>query len=838
MIGVGATLNERFTLDKELGQGGMGTVYRATDQLLGRNVAIKLLKDSGTERETRQIRLEAQILARLVHDKIVRLYDFGESEGTCFLVMEEVNGPSFSSRWRDLLLEDRLRICGQVAEALDYAHVQGVIHRDVKPGNVLLTASDEAKLSDFGISLVTGDRKDQTGTIRGTPRYMSPEQAQGKSLDHRTDLYSVGVMLYECATGDAPFVGHAMSMLGSHINAAPPAPRLKNPAISSTLENLILSLLQKSPTKRPASGNLVALALIEEAERARRLERINPGLRRSNLWSPVDPPPSRTNTVGGLKAELTPANGTGRVESASVAPSATEPPPPAPPRDFYTTGAPPSPPQDPLVSSPTSRPAGPGSYSHPVAREMLTTMLATPIVITPEERYLCGHYLAYLLGGSRRRGIFLRRSLDARNADRARLLLAMSWLSCVGPTHEAVERASALLEDRPDVRAALSPVVVIKYLASRDTQAKRQRFRMIRGRLLEASAYARKKMVNAKGVLNPCLMPRTLDDLVLIAPPRDTLDGHRVFLWNRLAEVWRREDDFRQSVLRYATRSGHLDTISADLWPEVVYPLIERARWQRRFRPGHEALWDYVVGKLLHVPVPGVRLDRMMVIAIPPEVAEQLDENLFAFVDDPRLDEDEVSSSESQVSEERRPIYFGSTIPRERPPCDEEAPRVIRVRVPLSPPDPFLFTQDILRNLWEGALDAQHDATRSVLLHRTIPVGQYELAVVPTGRSRSAVRSSVRAVLQGMEQGKQIEIFTPPALTRDSGSRKVIAIWIYQDGSMVVVHLDFQFKERYIFWHAPDAHQFNLDYHEELKLRLSSLNLEVPGQLDRVLAEK
>jgi serine/threonine protein kinase len=205
VIGLGATLNERFVLDKELGQGGMGTVYRATDQVLGRNVAIKFLKDSGTEPEAERIRLEAQILARLVHDKIVRLYDFGESDGTHFLVMGEVNAASFASRWPDLHLADRLRICGHVAEALDYAHLQGVIHRDVKPGNVLLTATDEAKLSDFGLSLVTENRRNQSGTIRGTPCYMSPEQAQGKALDHRTDLYSVGGMLYECATGDVPF---------------------------------------------------------------------------------------------------------------------------------------------------------------------------------------------------------------------------------------------------------------------------------------------------------------------------------------------------------------------------------------------------------------------------------------------------------------------------------------------------------------------------------------------------------------------------------------------------------------------------------------------------------
>src|SRR5262249_9721401 len=114
VIGVGTTLNERFTLDEELGQGGMGTVYRATDQLLGRNVAIKFLKESGTAEDAKRIHLEAQILARLVHDKIVRLYDFGDAEGRYFLVMEEVNGPSFANRWRNLRLYDRLRICGEV----------------------------------------------------------------------------------------------------------------------------------------------------------------------------------------------------------------------------------------------------------------------------------------------------------------------------------------------------------------------------------------------------------------------------------------------------------------------------------------------------------------------------------------------------------------------------------------------------------------------------------------------------------------------------------------------------------------------------------------------------
>jgi serine/threonine-protein kinase len=841
VIGVGATLNERFTLEQELGQGGMGTVYRATDKLLRRHVAIKFLKELGSEQEADKIRLEAQILARLVHDRIVRLYDFGESDGTYFLVMEEVNGPSFSNRWRELILADRLRICGQVAEALHYAHIQGVIHRDVKPGNVLLTAGDEAKLSDFGLSVMSGDRQDESWTIRGTPTYMSPEQAQGARLDHRTDLYSVGVMLYECATGEVPFDGDARAVMNQHTNAAPPPPRLRNPEIWSTLERLILSLLAKNPTRRPASGNVVALELYEEAERASRLWRINPGVRRSGAPGLAEPPPLRTVTVGGASAKLTPANGEMYVGVGSFAQRAAEPAPADVPQMSGITGSWLSFFKDPLESFRASRRADLGADSHPVARQMLAETLAAPIVVSPEERYLCGHYLAFLLGGARRRGILLRRPLDARNADRARLMLAMAWLSCVGPTDEAIERASSLLDDRPDVRPALSPMVVVKYLASRDTPARHQWFRQVRRRLKEASAYARKAMLDSNGVLNPGLMPRNLDDLRVITPA-DMLDAHRVSLWNRVAEVWRQEEDFRKAVLRYATRSNDTGTASVDLWPEVVYPLIEQAHWQRTFRPPHEAVWDFVVGKLFRIPVAGVRLDRMMIIAIPIEVAEQLDLDLSRFVEEPELDEaaTETSSAEFPTKTERRPIYFGGVIPHEEPPADDDAPPV-KVMVPLSQAEPFRFTQEPLRKLWEEAVDAQDNGTRLHAPHRTIPVGPYELAVVPTGSGRSGLRagSAIRAVLQGMQQrGKQIEIFTPSALARDSGSRTVIAIWIYQDASMAIVYVDFQHKERCILWHAPGGYQFNHDYLEELRARLAMMNLEVPEWIDRNISGK
>ena len=503
MIGVGATLCERFTLEKELGQGGMGTVFRATDKLLGRNVAIKFLKDSRTDGEANQIRLEAQILARLVHDRIVRLYDFGESEGTYFLVMEEVNGQSFANRWRDLILADRIRICGQVAEALHYAHIQGVIHRDVKPSNVLLTSGDQAKLSDFGISVKNGDPSDQSWTIRGTPTYMSPEQAKGMRLDHRTDLYSVGVMLYQCVTGDVPFVGDARLVMRQHAEAAPPSPRLKHPEIWSTLERLMLSLLAKKPTKRPTSGNVVALELFEEAERAHRLWRINPEVRRSGTPGLVDLPPLRTVTVGGLSGKLDPVNRTGHVDVGTVAPQRAEPPDSELPQMSGTTGSWPSSLRDLLQSFRSSRRPSPGANSHPIARQLLAETLAAPFAITPEERYLCGHYLAYLLGGARRRGILLRRPLDARNADRARLLLAMAWLSCVGPSDEAIERASALLDDRPDVRAVLSPVVVMKYLATRDTPEKHQWFRQVRRRLKERSDYCARRCWTRRACSTP-----------------------------------------------------------------------------------------------------------------------------------------------------------------------------------------------------------------------------------------------------------------------------------------------------------------------------------------------
>ncbi len=286
---IGTTLNQRFTLDKELGRGGMGAVYRATDLVLGRPVAIKVLKDRGGEEVGRKIRLEAQILARLVHEHIVRIYDFGEADGLYYFVMEEVDGSSFFRKSRSLDLPGRLRVLAQVADALDYAHHQGVIHRDVKPANVLLTRSDSARLSDFGLSVLMEANTDDPGVIRGTPSYMSPEQAQGRRLDHRTDLYSLGVMLYECAVGSPPFAGPSFAVIASHAGATPDPPRSRNPEVSPDLEALILRLLAKSPDARPSSGAAVAEMIRDLLASEPTIAGI-PALHRRSRPRPRDPP--------------------------------------------------------------------------------------------------------------------------------------------------------------------------------------------------------------------------------------------------------------------------------------------------------------------------------------------------------------------------------------------------------------------------------------------------------------------------------------------------------------------------------------------------------------------
>ncbi len=782
---IGTVLNQRFTLDRELGRGGMGAVFSATDQILGRSVAIKVLKELTGEEVGRKIRLEAQILARLLHEHVVRLYDFGVAEGAYFLVMEEVDGTSFQRRWKQIDLPERLRIAAQVADALDYAHHQSIIHRDVKPANILLTASDQAKLSDFGLSLLAGET-DEAGMTRGTPHYMSPEQARGKVLDHRSDLYSLGIILYECTTGSTPFHGEPQAVMGQQVGAEPDPVRSKAPDAPEALEVLIHRLLAKDPAARPSSGRVVAESLRE--------------IIRGTDWH---------GPINGVETAEMP---TAEVVETDLSPTVSAGAPIASPRS-------PSPSQpSPLASS---LPDAPPS----LARSLVEAVEAEPILLTADQRYLSGHYLAFLLGGSRQSGLIDRRPVDRRNADRARLLLGMTSIMIAG-TRESVDQAARLMEERPDVRPMLSPIVVAKYLTSRETEPKRKRFRQARKRLLQSSAYARAKLRDARGILNPGLMPQTYDDLRKLAPARSEVDDELVERWNRLFEAWRSNFELRDSVLRYATRRAYRDPASVGLWPEVVYPLIERARWQRRHRSAFEGIWDVLCGNL-HLPDAGVRLDRVIHRAVPERVVERLDDVVIEFEEEPEI----AQEAEADAAADRLGLGDGSDSASygELLAMEDDGPS--RGLVRLADPNPIRLTLADLGALWREAVASLKDPTNKTV-HRHVPIGPYRLVVIPSIRGKAAGMVSI----QGMPN-KQVELLTP-SLRGASSSKPVVAAWVYRDNSLVLGYLDFQGQARYILWDASAGQQTNFDEPANLNSAVLQIGLEAPDQLDRALSRR
>src|SRR6516164_9214908 len=209
----GQVFSSRYEIERELAHGGMAEVYLARDQLLNRPVALKALFPEYAREPSfvERFRREAQAAANLNHPNIVAIYDWGQEAGTYFIVMEYVEGRSL----RDLIRNEApvdpnqaAEIAAEMAAALAFAHANGVVHRDVKPGNVLLTRNGTVKVTDFGIARAgTSDGLTQTGSVMGTATYFSPEQAQGVPVDGRSDVYSLGVVLYEMVTGIAPFSG-------------------------------------------------------------------------------------------------------------------------------------------------------------------------------------------------------------------------------------------------------------------------------------------------------------------------------------------------------------------------------------------------------------------------------------------------------------------------------------------------------------------------------------------------------------------------------------------------------------------------------------------------------
>lgn len=263
---LGTLLDDRYRLTAVLGRGAMGTVYRARDAVLDRDVAIKLLAPTLLDDDSRaRFVREARVVGRLNHPNIVTLYDAGESDGTAYLVMELVEGRSLRELGR-LPAADAVEIARQLCAALEHAHERGVVHRDLKPENVLAPMGPgprQAKLTDFGLSSARDlSRLTQEGMIVGTLAYIAPEQIGGAAPDHRADLYSLGILLYELLTGRVPFRGPGPQLVvAQHLGAAPVAPRRLEPRIPEALEAIILRLLAKDAAARFPTAAALRAAL-------------------------------------------------------------------------------------------------------------------------------------------------------------------------------------------------------------------------------------------------------------------------------------------------------------------------------------------------------------------------------------------------------------------------------------------------------------------------------------------------------------------------------------------------------------------------------------------------
>ena len=254
------TIADRYELKHIVGSGGMSTVYCAFDTMLERNVALKILHDQygGDAEYVERFRREARSVAQLSHPNIVTVIDRGEEEGKQFIVFELIEGDNVKElveRGGPLPVRRALELGLEVAQALAFAHGQGLVHRDVKPQNVLLNDEGHAKVTDFGIARSFDTLSNtQTGTVLGTSHYIAPEQARGEHVDAQTDIYSFGVVLYELLTGELPYSGdNFLTVAMKHVNEPIPSVFDRRPDTPLRLASLIERCMAKSPADRPAS---------------------------------------------------------------------------------------------------------------------------------------------------------------------------------------------------------------------------------------------------------------------------------------------------------------------------------------------------------------------------------------------------------------------------------------------------------------------------------------------------------------------------------------------------------------------------------------------------------
>jgi beta-lactam-binding protein with PASTA domain len=281
----------RYRVTERIGTGGMADVYKAVDETLGRTVAVKVLHQRLADDPdfVQRFRHEASAAANLSHPGIVNIYDYGVESGTYYIVMELIRGTDLKAVVKQRGPIDPLKVAdygAQAAAALSVAHGYGIIHRDIKPQNIVLTPDETIKVMDFGIARAVDSDSTQTGSVLGTAQYVSPEQAQGRKLGPESDLYSLGVVLYELATGKPPFEGDTpVSVALKHVNEEPVPPRQINPAIPPALEAVIVKAMQKDPTRRYRSAEEMREDLLRVA--AGRAVAAQPRVEDTTVMQPV-----------------------------------------------------------------------------------------------------------------------------------------------------------------------------------------------------------------------------------------------------------------------------------------------------------------------------------------------------------------------------------------------------------------------------------------------------------------------------------------------------------------------------------------------------------------------
>ncbi len=267
MVEAGTIVDNRYRVVARLGSGGMADVYLAEDNLLGRRVALKLLHHRFAEDQefVERFRREASSAAGLSHPNVVGVFDRGEWDGTYYIAMEYLPGRSLKAVVREhgaLSPTDAIDIVVQILLATRFAHKRGIIHRDIKPHNVILDEEGRAKVTDFGIARAGASDMTMTGSIMGTAQYLSPEQAQGYAVSETSDLYAVGVVLYELLTGSVPFEGDsAVSIALKQVSVEPVPPSERNPEVGPALDAVVMRALAKQPSARFASADEFIAAL-------------------------------------------------------------------------------------------------------------------------------------------------------------------------------------------------------------------------------------------------------------------------------------------------------------------------------------------------------------------------------------------------------------------------------------------------------------------------------------------------------------------------------------------------------------------------------------------------